>query len=372
MAAPHDASPQIASLARVHAEPGPGQAGLQDVSLTLRRGEILTLLDATPDAGITGAETALALFAGFARTSSGHVSLSGRLVSATPAHRRSIGFVQRDMALFPTHDVAGHAGFSPGVSSKRAQAVLERLGLQGVARARVEQLSPELRYRTALARALGRAPKLLLLEDPQGGLSADAGLKPLLRSIAEETGMAILHASRHVASTYGFSDRVGVLQHGWLHQIGPPQTLYDRPDSLTVAEMMGPLNRLPGLVLEIEDDIARIRLAGGAIVEARMAEALQGGDNCIVTLRPERIAVAALRADELGDGAVPVRLIETLFAGDQTRLRFSLDIKGEADAGPAGELVVDRPSSVAPPRGQSLCLAWQSHQAQAFRAAGSA
>jgi putative spermidine/putrescine transport system ATP-binding protein len=239
-----------------------------------------------------------------------------------------------------------------------------------VARKRVDQLSPALQYRTALARALGRAPKLLLLEDPQAGLHSDAGLKKLLRDIAAETGMAILHASRNVASTHGFSGRIGVLQHGWLHQIGLPQALYDRPDSLAVAEMMGPLNRLSGLVLEIEDDIARIRLAGGAIVEARVAQALQGGENCIVTLRPERIAVAALRADELGEGAVPVRLIETLFAGDQTSLRFSLDTKGEAEAGPAAELLVNRPSSVAPPRGQSLCLAWQPHQAQAFRAAG--
>jgi len=103
-------------------------------------------------------------------------------------------------------------------------------------------------------------------------------------------------------------------------------------------------------------------------VEARAAEALKPGEGCVVTLRPERIAVAALRAEEVGEGAVPVRLMETLFAGDITKLRFSLDAKGEGDAATATELVVHRPSSVATPRGQSLCLAWQAHQAQAFRA----
>ena len=356
-----DTGPAIAAMARVNVPAGLGQAALHDVSFTVRRGEIVSLLG-TGGVG-SGIATVLAAFAGFARANSGEVQLGGRLMDTTPTHRRGIGMVGRNLALFSHLDVAGHASFAAGVRPAQADAIVQRLGLAGFARRRPAGLSTEIQFRTALARALASAPKLLLLEDQPGGLQMIAGLKPLLRSIVAETGLAILHATDDASSSYGFSDRIGVMQSGVLRQLGTPQELYDRPETLAAAQAMGALNRLAGTVLDSEDDIVRVRLSGGAVVEARFIEGLQSGDACVVALRPERIAVAAVQAAEMGDGAVPARLLETVFEGSQLRLRFGI----EGKAGTASEVMVTRPSNAIMPRGNAMCLAWQPHHAHAFR-----
>jgi len=364
MLTPNDPAAAVATLSQVHTKPRPGQAPLHDVSLTVRRGEIFTLLG-TGGAAPSGAATALALFAGFARASAGQVTLGGRLMDATPPHRRWIGMVSRAPTLFPHLDVEGHARFAPGVTSAQADALLHRLELSAFARRKPATLPPEIQFRVALARALASSPQLLLLESPVVTLppTASTSIKIMLRALVAETGLAILHATDDAHSSYGFSDRVGVIQSGALRQVGTPQELYDRPASLAVAQAMGPVNRLAGTVVDCEDDIARVRLAGGIIVEGHTAEELHAGEACVIALRPERIAVAAVQADEMGFGALPARLLETVFAGDHTKMRFSIDTRTEH--GP--ELIVSRPSSATAMRSNVVCLAWQPHHAHAFR-----
>ncbi len=364
----NDALAPVAALTRVHSEARLGQAALHDISLSLRPGEVLSLVGASASqssSSLSGVGTVLALVAGFARADQGQLMLGGRLMNATPTYRRGVGMVGRKLSLFRHLDVAGHARFAPGVTAGQADAVLQRLDLSAFSRRRTEGLQEETRFRVALARALAPSPKVLLLEYPLQALPPATGiaLKALLRSIVAETGLAILHATDDVSSSYGLADRIGVIQSGVLRQIGSPRELYDQPQSLAVASAMGPLNRLAGTVLDNEDDIVRIRLAGGSVVEARAIEDFVAGDACVVTLRPERIAVAAVQAAEMGEGAVAAKLMEAVFAGDQTRMRFSLDNRG----GPAAEVLVIRPSAIALPRGQSMCLAWQPYHAHAFR-----
>lgn len=360
---PSDTSQPVASLNRVHTTARPGEAALHDVSLAVGRGEILTVLGA--GSGASGIATVLALFAGFARARSGEVMIGGRLMDATPTHRRGIGMVARGLALFPHLDVAGHAAFAPGATPAQANAILQQLDLSGFARRRPETLMPETRLRVALARALAPAPKLLLLEEPFSVLptAASQALKSLLRGIAADTELAIVHATDDAPSSYGLSDRVAVIQAGVLRQTGTPTDLYERPETLAVASAMGALNKLAGTVIDSDDDIARIRLSGGAVVEARTADPLRDGEACVVALRPERIAVAADIVGEMGEGALSVRLVERVFGGDQIRLRFRLD----TTHGPAPELVVTRPSGAILPLGETMSLAWQPHHAHAFR-----
>lgn len=354
MAQENETPKPVAALSHVTTAARPGQAGLHDVSFTLHAGEILTLLGIP---GASGIATILDLFAGFAHADSGEVIIGRRLLDATPTHARPIGLVTRTLSLFPHLDVAGHAGFAPGATKAQANAILQRLELSAFARRRPHALPPDIQFRVALARALSSSPSVLLLDHRQA-----ARLKPLLRALAAETGLVILHATEDAAASFGLSDRIAVIQSGRISQIGTPQQVYDQPASLAVAGAMGPLNRLAGTVLDCEDDIARIRLSGGAVVEARAIEPLEAGHGCVIALRPERIAVASVVADDLGEGAVPARLIETVFAGDHVRLRFSLDSRG----GAAPEVTVIRPAGAIPPRGKSVCLAWQPHHAHAF------
>jgi putative spermidine/putrescine transport system ATP-binding protein len=328
---------------------------IRDVTLQVAAGEIVTLLG-RPAAAI------LQAVAGFTRPSGGTITLSGSALSRTPPHRRNIGFVASETRLFPHLDVTAHARFASDVSATRAQSVLQRLGIGALARHMPPDLTQDQRVRTALARALGREPRLLLLDDPMAGLSpsAQAALKAVLRDIAREDGVAMLHATPEAAHSFGLSDRIGVLEAGRLRQIATPEDIYDNPASLAVAQTMGPLNTLEGHVVEIDDDTARIRITGGTIVEARLGDTLQKGSPCVIAIRPERVAVAAVAADDMGEAAIAVRLIETVFLGDHTRLRFSIGPSDGAD------LWVIRPAGVAPPRGNAISLAWQAHHAHAF------
>ncbi len=346
-------SPFAASLARVRGVVD--GAALVDVSLGVARGEIVTLL------GTGGPGAVLAVLAGFGRVAQGEVAVGGMVLNRTPPYRRGLGVVPRRLALFPHLDVAEHARFAPGVTPARGEAVLQRLGLAAFAGRMPRALSPELQVRVALARALGPAPALLLLDDPLASVPAPqrATLKALLRALCAEDGIAMLHATDDPASAVGLSDRIGVMQSGRLLQIDDVRTLYERPVAAAVAGALGPVNRLAGTKLDQEDDIARIRLAGGVTVSARCIDVIADGAACVVTIRPERIAVAAGAPEELGEGAMAARLIEALFEGKHTRLRFAL---GAA----APEIVVFRPGALAVPRAGAMSLAWQPHHALAF------
>jgi len=213
-----DASAPIAALSQVNTRARPGQAALRDLSFSLHRGEILTLLAAEMGSAASGKSAILALLAGFARPASGEVTIGGRMMDATPTHRRHLGMVTRQLSLFDHLDVAGHASFAPGVTPAQADAILQRLDLRAFAHRHPYSLPPEIRLRVALARALAPAPALLLLEDPFSALphAVSTRLKTTLRAIAAETGLAILHTADDAADSYGFSDQVGVLHVGRL------------------------------------------------------------------------------------------------------------------------------------------------------------
>lgn len=325
---------------------------LSDLSFSVGRGEVVSLLGG-------GASDVLEVVAGFIRAKSGETMLAGRLVDATPTHRRPIGMAAWPPALFPHLNVADHARFAPGVSADRVTEILHLFGLQPHARSRPADLTPDLQLRVALARAIAPAPRLLLLQNPWNGAADTASLKSLLRGLAARAGLGILHADLAPAGCFGFADRVGVMVAGRLGQLDTAQTLYDRPDSLDVAEAMGPINRLRGTVLDHEDDIVRVRLDDGPVVEAHSPLPLTAGQACILALRPERVAVASASLADMGDGAVPANLVETVFEGDRVRLRFKLVPSGD-------ELLVFRPAGAALPAGPSMCLAWQAYHAHAF------
>lgn len=364
MASNSDTRPPSASLSRVTTPARPGEPGIADVSVSIARGEVLALLGV--GGALSGTATVMQLLAGFGRATGGQVHIAGRLMDTTPPHRRGIGVVTRRLSLFPHLDVLGHASFAPGVTAAQADNMLQRLGLQAFGRRHWQLLSPELQFRVALARALAPAPRLLLLEDPFPALpnAAAAPLKSLLRTLAAEADVAILMTTDEATSCYGLADHIGVMQSGHLRQIGAPQELYENPCSLAVAQSLGPLNRIAGSVVDIDDDIAAIRLTNGALVEARFVGELHAGEACIVALRPERIAVAAVNVSEMGEGAVAAHLVDTIFEGNVQTLRFSLDTR----RGAAPEVLVTRPSGVALPRNRDMCLAWQPHHARAFRA----
>jgi putative spermidine/putrescine transport system ATP-binding protein len=274
--------------------------------------------------------------------------------------------------LFPHLSLAENIAFPLRMRGTRRAAAhklvanaldLVQLGQSG--HAMPAEASPAERQRAMLARATVFAPKILLLDEPFSDQDAGSrgAMMASLRRIQQLLGATTLLATRNGNDALALADRLAVLRDGAIEQFGAPGEVFEHPRNDHVAAQLGEVNRLAGQVQSIDADIALIRLACGPRVEAQCGRALHQGDPCVVTLRPDRIALASIPAAEMGGNALDATLLEANFEGDSYRLRLLI--------GSGTELIARRPAA-AGLRGFSpnaaVSVAWQAHHASAFRA----
>ncbi len=338
---------------------------VRDLSLDVAEGELLTLLGPSG----SGKTTTLMMLAGFETPDGGDITLAGKSLTRMPPHKRGIGVVFQNFALFPHMTVEENIAFPlevRGVAkperATRVTRALEMVRLAGLGGRMPGQLSGGQQQRVAIARALVFDPRLVLLDEPLGAL--DRALREEmqleLRHLHEQLGVTMLYVTHDQAEALTLSDRIAVFAGGQLRQCGTPEAVYETPSSLFVAGFVGENNLLLGQALRVEDEIVEVRLDCGATVEALAAGAVPGRA-CVVAIRPERIALAAMAAEDMGDGAIPATLIEAIYQGDHIRLRVNAGT-------PATPITIKRPAgaplTLAP--GQPAALAWQAHHARAF------
>jgi putative spermidine/putrescine transport system ATP-binding protein len=363
------AAPMV-SFRQVHKSFNGKTPAVRDLSLEVAAGELLTLLGPSG----AGKTTLLMLLAGFERPDAGEILVEGRPMAHIPPHQRGIGVVFQHYALFPHLTAAENAAFPLRVRrvgraerEARVARVLEMVRLEGRRDRFPGQLSSGEQQRVALARALVFDPRLVLLDEPLRALD-----RPLreemqfeIRQLQRRLGLTMLYVTHDHAEAVGTSDRIAVLAGGTLRQTGTPQMLYDEPACEFVARILGEDNRLAGRVDTIDEEWATVRLDCGATVEVMAADA-EPGEPCVVSVRPERIAVAAVAAEEMGDGALPARVNDVVFHGDHFRLRLAVGVPGA----PTTPVTVKRPAGVpltGLEPGQPAAIAWQPHHARAFR-----
>ncbi len=338
-----------------------GQAVLHGVSLAVARGEFVSLL------GPSGAgQTALlALVAGLAAPHSGDILLDGASLLPVPSHRRGIGAFFGDPPLLErglAENLASPllARRLPGEAIARAvERALDAAGLAGQGGRRMEGMTRLERRRAAIARALVTGPALLLLDRPCAGLDGPEreALLGTLRDLTAVHGLAVLHGAGDPVEALALADRIALLRDGVLHALGSPEALYERPASAFAATATGEVNLVPGFAEAIEDGIAMVRLAGGALVEAESVDAVAGRP-CRIAVRPERIAVARADAADLGGHALEAVVARRLYRGDHTRLHLAIG---------GTRLIATRPAGApVPPRGSPVALAWAAQHARAF------
>jgi putative spermidine/putrescine transport system ATP-binding protein len=250
---------------------------------------------------------------------------------------------------------------------ERVARALDVVRLTGLEDRLPAQLSGGQQQRVALARALVFEPRLVLLDEPLGALDRQLReeMQLEIRHLHRRLGVTTMYVTHDQAEAVALSDRIGVLAEGTLRQLGTPQALYDDPACAFVARFVGDNNRLRGRVDSVADEWASVQLDCGATVEARLADA-EPGQPCIVSVRPERIAVAAVSAADMGEGAVPATVSEVIFQGDHIRLRLDVGLPGA----PTTTVTVKRPAGVPMAGlqpGQPAAIAWQPHHARAFR-----
>ncbi|GCE39426.1 Ferric iron ABC transporter, ATP-binding protein [Rhodococcus wratislaviensis] len=290
-------------------------AVLRDVALTVEAGSTTAILGPSG----CGKTTLLRLVAGFDKPDAGTIALGGRVVAGggwTPAHRRSVGYVAQDGALFPHATVGANVGFGlprrARTRSKIAE-LLEMVSLDSVyATRRPDQLSGGQQQRVALARALAREPELMLLDEPFSAL--DAGLRANTRRIVADVlakaGITTILVTHDQPEALSFADRVAVMSSGRLAQIGTPREIYSAPIDVPTAEFIG-----DAVVLGAHVESGRARCALGNI--AVTANGVRG--DARVMLRPEQIEVTS-------DGAgVSGTVVDVEYLGSEMLLGIRLD-----------------------------------------------
>ncbi|MFC3126602.1 ABC transporter ATP-binding protein [Pseudoroseomonas globiformis] len=348
---------------------GPKGAGyaVKQLDLAVQRGELLTLLGPSG----SGKTTTLMMLAGFEQPSEGRILLEDRDIARLPPHKRGIGVVFQSYALFPHMSVAENVAFPLEVRgipkadrAARVARALSMVRLEGFGERRPSQLSGGQQQRVALARAMVFEPPIVLLDEPLGALdkSLREEMQYEIRALHQRLGLTMMYVTHDQAEALTLSDRIAVFEGGLVRQLATPRRIYEAPANGFVAGFVGENNRLPGRVIESDGPMVRVALDCGPVVEARIVDTGGAGSRCFVAIRPERVAVAPVRADDLGEGALAARLTEAIFQGDHLRLRLSL--------GEGGELLAKRTvgGGPVPEIGAIAAVAWDANQALAFSA----
>jgi putative spermidine/putrescine transport system ATP-binding protein len=267
-----------------------GSLAVQDVNLELEPGEFLTMLGPSG----SGKTTTLNIIAGFLEADAGVVALSGKEITRTPAHRRDIGMVFQNYALFPHLTALRNVMFPlemRGVSKRdarsRAELALEMVELGPMAKRLPRQLSGGQQQRVALARAFVFEPGLLLMDEPLGAL--DKRLRETMQveimRICREVGSTVVYVTHDQEEALTMSDRIAVYNHGIIEQLDTAQGLYEHPATVFVANFIGDSSIL-SCEVQGNGDVVGKNWRGDSSLAATPGKAS-------LVLRPESVDVTA-------------------------------------------------------------------------------
>jgi len=322
---------------------------LGGVDLGVAGGEFVSLLGPSG----CGKTTLLRIVAGLLAADRGRVRLDGEDITGRPPHRRDVGVVFQNYALFPHLTVAENVAF--GLKARRRPAgeigatvkrFLDLVHLADFADRSVRALSGGQQQRVAVARALAVRPKLLLLDEPFSAL--DRKLRETmqieLRRLLRELGTTSVFVTHDQDEALTMSDRIAVMNRGAIEQLDTPETIYRRPQTAFVLEFVGLSVRLSGKVvaatagkIEVDTALGRLR-AGGNFAP---------GAAVMLAVRPERI-----KAGVVGENSVTAALRDAVFQGAKIQLHFEANDRDQLMVETA-----DIPSGIPAP-GTMLALGW--------------
>ena len=338
---------------------------VDDVSLDIGRGEFVALLGPSG----SGKTTLLLMIAGFDQPSSGAVRIDGDDVSYMPPHRRNIGMVFQKYALFPHMSILDNVAFPlrmRGVATmqRRRQAgdALAMVSLQGMETRLPTQLSGGQQQRVALARAIVYRPPVLLMDEPLGALDKKLRERMQLeiKRLQESLGATVIYVTHDQEEALTMADRIAVLNHGKLEQVGSPAELYERPANPFVANFIGETNLMDGELLGKAGDEWALRLDDGSVVHgtpsAAARRSVEIAARVRLAVRPERIGLAAA-----AQGAMTGTVTDVIYAGPT--LIYLIRTQS------LREVIVRIPvqsDALKPSRGATVALAWAAANALVY------
>lgn len=300
---------------------------VKDLNVEVERGEFLTLLGPSG----SGKTTVLMMLAGFEVPTHGEIRLDGTPINNVPPHKRGIGMVFQNYALFPHMTVAENLAFplevrgmSKSDTEAKVKRALEMVRLPEFGGRRPSQLSGGQQQRVAVARALVFEPELVLMDEPLGALdkSLREEMQYEIKHIHEQLGVSMVYVTHDQSEALTMSNRIAVFEDGIIQQLAAPDDLYERPENAFVAGFIGENNKLMGTVKGFEGNNCVVELDGGGTVTALKVNVDNVGDRTTLSLRPERVVVNPVAGSVPNTGAAKVE--ELIYLGDHIRTRVSL------------------------------------------------
>jgi len=295
---------------------------LRGVSLSVAEGEFVCFLGPSG----CGKTTLLRIIAGLEPQSVGVVRMAGRDVSALPPRHRNYGIVFQSYALFPNLTVARNIAY--GLETRRlgrarvearVDELLDLVHLRAHKQRYPAQLSGGEQQRVALARALAPSPALLLLDEPLSALDARVrlALRLEMKALQRRLGITTIMVTHDQEEALTMADRIVVMNHGVVEQVGVPAEIYSEPASLFVARFVGHMNLWPA-VAEAEAGRARV---GALSLRYRPASGVRPGDAVTLGIRPEEVRVGTAARDTAN--RLTARVTSVQFQGAYTRLTLA-------------------------------------------------
>ncbi|HVL08329.1 MAG TPA: ABC transporter ATP-binding protein [Burkholderiaceae bacterium] len=302
---------------------------LHELSLNIRRGEFLTLLGPSG----CGKTTLLNLIAGFAEANTGEIFIDGQPVTSEPPHKRQIGIVFQNYALFPHMTVESNIGYGlrmRGVGkdeiTQRVKQAMGMVKLDGLGHRKPRELSGGQQQRVALARALVIQPKVLLLDEPFSALDKNlrGSMQVEIREIQRRLGLTTVFVTHDQGEALAMSDRIAVMSGGVIRQIASPENLYQNPQDPFVASFLGDVNILPAHYHGQTASEVQLRLGSGLVSfpRSRLADGSHNGERLDVYVRPEHITLENLHPGSVLSGTV----INHVYQGDHIDTFIDVDI----------------------------------------------
>ena len=336
---------------------------VKDLNLDIAEGEFITMLGPSG----SGKTTCLMMLAGFETPTNGEIYLDGNPISNIPPHKRGIGMVFQNYALFPHMTVYENLAFplrvrkfSKDETDKKVEKALSMVSLSGFGNRMPAQLSGGQQQRVAVARALVFDPAVVLMDEPLGALDKNLreSMQYEIKHIHESIGVTVVYVTHDQSEALTMSNRIAVFNDGKVQQLSSPDKLYEEPVNSFVAEFIGENNTFQGEVEDISNDRCKIKLDSGGEILANPIRVKSKGEKSIVSLRPER---AIIDPEEKMENKFKGKIEEVIYHGDHTRLR--LDLLGNK------EFILKVPNSSARmdiKLGNEIKIGWNSFAARAL------
>ncbi len=298
---------------------------VKDLNLYIGKGEFLTMLGPSG----SGKTTCLMMLAGFETATHGDIRLDGKPINNIPPHKRGIGMVFQNYALFPHMTVGENLSFPlevRGQSKSEREAnvkkALDMVQMGDFINRRPAQLSGGQQQRIALARSLVFEPDLVLMDEPLGALDKQLRehMQYEIKHLHERLGVTVVYVTHDQSEALTMSDRIAVFDDGIIQQLATPDDLYERPENAFVAQFIGENNTLAGTVKNVKNGVAKVDYGDGTIGEATAVSCGETGSRTTLSIRPERVDIGAAS----GANAVDAKVLELIYLGDHIRCRMNV------------------------------------------------